>query len=136
MPDCVGHLFPVVPGGYPPNSHTVSRDLKKTTMAVLMPCKAWPIKLHATLHLSPAKCTEKPKAVGFTRIRVCEEPNVGMTQVNPAAKNFIECKDQILISLKISLDTCPISQEKIQKIWKYPPITWKKWGGKSGGVLW
>jgi hypothetical protein len=128
MPACVGDLFPVVPGGYPPNTHKVSRDLKKKTMAVFMPCKAWPIKLHATLDLSPVKCTVKPKAAGFTRIRVCEEPNVGMTQVKLAAKDFTECKDQFFISLKFSLDTCPVSQEKIQKIWKYPPITWKKWG--------
>jgi hypothetical protein len=52
-----------------------------------------------------------------------------MMQVKPAAKDFTGCKDQIFISLKISLDTCPESQEKIQKGSKYPPITWKKWGG-------
>ncbi len=64
-------------------------------MAVLMPCKARPIKLYPTLHLTPVKCTVKPKAAGFIRIRVHEEPNVGMMQVKPAAKDFIECKDQI-----------------------------------------
>ncbi len=77
MPACVGHLYPVIPGGYPPNTHKVSRDLKKKTMAVFMPCKAWPIKLDATLHLFPVKCTVKPKAAGFTRIRVCAELNAG-----------------------------------------------------------
>jgi hypothetical protein len=101
MPACVGDLFPMVPGGYPPNTHKVSRDLKKKTMAVFMPCKAWPIKLHATLDLSPVKRTVKPKAAGFTRIRVCEEPNVGTTQVKPAAKDFTKCKDQIFIFFKI-----------------------------------
>ncbi len=93
-----------------------------------MPCRAWPTKLYPTLHLSPVKCTVKPKAAGFTRIRVCEEPNVSMMQVKPDAKDFTRCKDQIFISLKFSLDTCPVSQEKIQKDSKYPPITWNKWG--------
>jgi len=78
-------------------------------MAVFMACKARPIKLHPTLHLSPVKCTVKPKAAGFTRIRVCEELNVGMMQVKPAAKDFTECKDQIFISLKISPSTCLVS---------------------------
>ncbi len=63
-----------------------------------MPCKAWPIKLYPTLHLSPVKCTVKAKAAGFTRIRDCEELNVGMMQVKPPAKDFTECKDQIFIS--------------------------------------
>jgi hypothetical protein len=67
-------------------------------MAVFMPCKAWPIKLYPTLHLSPVKCTVKAKAAGFTRIRDCEELNVGMMQVKPPAKDFTECKDQIFIS--------------------------------------
>ncbi len=76
MPACVGDLFPVIPGGYPRNTHKVSQEFKKKTMAVFMPCKARPIKLYPTLHLSAVKCTVKPKApVGFTRIRVCEEPN-------------------------------------------------------------
>jgi len=66
-------------------------------MAIFMPCKAWPIKLHATLDLSPVKCTVKPKAAGFSRISACEEPNVGMMQVKPVAKDLTECKDQILI---------------------------------------
>jgi len=97
-------------------------------MAVFMTCKARPIKLYPTLHLSLVKCKVKPKVAGFTTIRVCEELNVGMMQVKPAAKDFTECKDQIFISLKFSLNTCPVSQEKIQKDKKYPPITWKKWG--------
>jgi hypothetical protein len=84
-------------------------------MAVLMPCKAWPIKLYPALHLSPVKCTVKPKAAGFTRIRVSEVPNVGMMQVKPAPKDFSKCKNQMFISLKNSLDTCPVSQEKIGK---------------------
>jgi len=88
MPACVGDLFPAIPGGYPPNTHKVSQDFFKNTMAVFMPCKAY-----ATLHLSPVKCTVKPKAAGFTRIRVCEEPSVGMMQVKPAAKDFTKCKD-------------------------------------------
>jgi len=51
------------------------RFLKKT-MAVFMPCKARPIKLYPTLHLSAVKCTVKPKApAGFTKIRACKEPN-------------------------------------------------------------
>jgi hypothetical protein len=78
---CVGHLFPVIPGGYPPNTHKVSQDFKKNTIAVFMPCKASPIKLYLTLHLSAVKCTVKPKAAGSTKIRVSEEPNVGMMQV-------------------------------------------------------
>jgi hypothetical protein len=61
-------------------------------MGVFMPCKGLPIKLYPTLHLSPVKCTVKPKAAGFTRIRVCEEPKVGMMQVKAAAKDFTECK--------------------------------------------
>jgi hypothetical protein len=93
MHACVRDLFPVIPGGYPPNTHKVSQDLKKKTMAVFMPCKVWPIKLHATLHLSPVKCTVKLKAASFTRIRVCEEPSVSMMQVKPAAKDFTKCKD-------------------------------------------
>jgi len=97
-------------------------------MAVFMACKARPIKLYPTLHLSLVECTIKPKATGFTRIRVCEEPNVGMMQVKPIAKDFIGHKDQIFISLKFTLDTCLISQEKIQKDSKYLAITWKKWG--------
>jgi hypothetical protein len=108
MPACVGHLFPVIPGGYPPNTHKVSRDLKKKTMAVFMPYKAWPIKLSTTLHLSQVKCIVKPKATGFTRIRVCEEPNVRMMQVKPASKDFTKCKDQIFIFSQFSLDTCPV----------------------------
>jgi len=84
-------------------------------MAIFMACKARPIKLYPTLHLSPVKCTVKPKAADFTRIRVCEEPNVGMMQVKLAAKDFTRCKDQIFISLKISLHTCLVSQENIQK---------------------
>ncbi len=52
-----------------------------------------------------------------------------MMQVKPAAKDLTKCKDQILISLKFSLDNCLVSQEKIQKDSKYPPITWKKGGG-------
>jgi len=128
MPAHVGHLFSVIPGGYPPNTHKVSQDFFKNTMA----CKARPIKLYPTLHLSQVKCTVKPKAAGFTRIRVCEEPNVGLMQEKAVAKDFTKCKDQILISLKFSLDTCPVSQEKIQKVWKYPPITWKKWGEFCG----
>jgi hypothetical protein len=95
-----------------------------------MPCK--PIKLYATLHLSPIKCTVKLKAAGFTRIGVCEEQNVGMMQVKPAAKDFTKCKDQIFISLKFSLDTCLLSHEKMQKYSKYPPITWKEWGEFCG----
>ncbi len=55
-----------------------------------------------------------------------------MMQVKPAAKDLTKCKDQILISLKFSLDTCLVSQEKIQKDSKYPPITWKKWGEFCG----
>jgi hypothetical protein len=55
-----------------------------------------------------------------------------MMQVKPAAKDFTKCKDRILISLKFSLNTFPVSQEKIQKDWKYPPITWKKWGEFCG----
>jgi len=51
---------------------------KKENHGSFMPCKAWPIKLHATSDISPVKCTVKPKAAGFTRIRVWEEPNVGM----------------------------------------------------------
>jgi hypothetical protein len=82
--------------------------------------------------LSSIKCTVKHKAAGFTRIRVSEEPNVVMMQVKPTAKDLTKCKDQILISLKISLDTCLVSQEKIQKDSKYPPITWKKWGEFCG----
>ncbi len=78
-------------------------------MAVFMACKARPIKLYPTLHLSPVKCKVKPKAVGFTRIRVCEELNVGMMQVKPAAKDFTKYKDQIFISLKFSLNTCSVS---------------------------
>jgi len=97
-------------------------------MAVFMPYKGRPIKLYHTLHLSQVKCTVKPKAASFTRIRVCEEPNLGMMQVKHPAKVFTECKDQIFISLKFSLNTYPISHEKIQKDLKYPPITWKKWG--------
>jgi hypothetical protein len=93
-----------------------------------MAYKDWPIKLYPTLPLSPVKCTVKPKAAGFTNIRVCEEPNIGMMQVKPTAKDFTECQEQIFISLKFSLDTCPVSQEKIQKDSKYTPITWKKWG--------
>ncbi len=88
MPARVGHLFCVTPGGHPPNTHKVSQDFKKNTMAVFIACKARPIKLYPTLHLSPVKCTVKPKAAGFTRIRVCEEPNVGMIQVKAAAKDF------------------------------------------------
>jgi len=84
-------------------------------MAVFMACKAQPIKLYPTLHLSQIKCTVKPKAAGFSRIRVCEEPNVVMMQVKPTTKDFTGCKDQIFISLTFSFDTCPISQEKIQK---------------------
>jgi hypothetical protein len=66
-----------------------------------MACKAWPIKLYPTLHLSPVKCTVKRKAAEFTkmctvkrkaaeftRIRVCEELNVGMMQVKPAASDY------------------------------------------------
>jgi hypothetical protein len=97
-------------------------------MAVFMACKGQPIKLYPTRLLSPVKCTVKPKAVGFTRIRVCEERNVGLMQVKHPAKVFTECKDQIFISLKFSLNTCPVSHKKIQKDLKYPPITWKKWG--------
>jgi hypothetical protein len=52
-----------------------------------------------------------------------------MMQVKPAAKDFTKGKNQIFISLKISLDMCPESQENIQKDSKCPPITWKKWGG-------
>jgi len=70
MPACVGHLFSVIPAGYPPNTHKVSQDLEKNTVAVFMACKARPIKLYPTLHLSPVKCTVKPKGAGFTRIRV------------------------------------------------------------------
>jgi hypothetical protein len=55
-----------------------------------------------------------------------------MMQVEPTAKDFIKCKDQIFISLKFSLDTCPVSQENIQKNSKYPPITSKKWGEFCG----
>jgi hypothetical protein len=79
--------------------HRVSQDFLKNTMGVFIACKARPIKLYLTIHLSPVKCTVKPKAAGFTRIRVCEEPNVGMMQVKAAAKDFTKCKDQILISL-------------------------------------
>jgi hypothetical protein len=118
----------MIPGGYPPNTHKVSQDLKTNTMAVFMACKARPIKLYPTLHLSPVKCTVNPKAAGFTRLRVCEELKVRIMQVKPAAKDFAGCKDQIFISLKFSLNTCPVSQEKIQKDSKYPPITWKKRG--------
>jgi hypothetical protein len=82
--------------------------------------------------LPTIKCTVKPKAAGFSKIRVCAQPNAGMMQVQLAAKDFTQCKDQIFISLKFSLDTCPVSQEKIQKDWKYPPITWKKWGEFCG----
>jgi hypothetical protein len=84
------------------------------------------------IHPSPVKCTIKPKEAGFTRIRVCEEPNVGRTQVKPAAKDFTKSKGQIFISLKFCFDTCPVSLEKIQKDSKYPPITWKKSGGFCG----
>jgi len=128
MPACVGHLFSVIPCGYPPNTHKVSQDFLKNSMAVFMACKSRPIKLYPTLHLSQVKCTVKPNAAGFTRIRVCEAPKVGVMQVKPAAKDFTGCKDQIFISLKFTLDTCPVSQEKIQKDSKYSPITWKKWG--------
>jgi len=82
--------------------------------------------------LPSIKCTVKPKAVGFSKIRVCAQPNAGMMQVQPVAKEFTQCKDQIFISLKFSLDTCPVSQEKIQKDSRYPPITWKKWGEFCG----
>jgi hypothetical protein len=98
-------------------------------MAVFMACKARPIKLYPTLHLSPVQCTVKPKAAGFTRIRVCEEPNEGMMQVKPAAKDFTWCKDQSFISLKFSLDTCPVSQGKIQKRFKIPNYHMEKVGG-------
>jgi len=84
-----------------------------------MACKARPIELYPTLHLSPIKCTVKPKAARFTRIRVYEELNEGMMQVKPTAKDFTECKDQIFISLQFPLNTCPVSQEKIQKDSKY-----------------
>jgi len=97
-------------------------------MAVFMACKARPIKLYPTLHLSPIKCTVNPKAAGFTRIRVCEELNLGMMQVKPTAKDFTGHKDQIFISLKFTLHTCPVSQENIKKDSKYPAIH-----GKSGG---
>jgi hypothetical protein len=109
MPACVGDLFPVIPGGYPPNTHKVSQDFFINTMAVFMACKGRPIKLYPTLHLSQVKCPVNPKAAGFTRIRVCKEPNIGMMQVKPAAKDFTKCKDQILISLKFSLDTYQVS---------------------------
>jgi hypothetical protein len=82
--------------------------------------------------LPSIKCTVKPKAAGFTRIRVCEEPNEGMMQVKLAAKDFTECKDQILISSRFSLDTCLVSLEKIQQDSKYLPITWKTWGEFCG----
>jgi hypothetical protein len=65
-------------------------------MAIFMACKVPPVKLYPTLHLSPIKCTVKPKAVGFTKIRVCEEPNVGMMQVKPAAKVFTGVKIKFL----------------------------------------
>jgi hypothetical protein len=131
MPACVGYLFPVIPGGYPSNTHKVSRFFKKKPHGSVMPCKVWPLKVEPVLHLSQVKCTVKPKAAGFTRIRVTEEPNVGMMQVKPTAKDFTKCKDQILISL-FPLDTCSVLQDKIQKDSKYPPITWKKWGEFCG----
>jgi hypothetical protein len=83
-----------------------------------MACKARLVELYPTLHLSPVKCTVKPKATCFTRIRVCEELNEGMMQVK-VAKDFTECKDQIFISLQFPLNTYPVSQEKIQKDSKY-----------------
>jgi hypothetical protein len=64
-----------------------------------MPCKVWPLEVDPALHRSQVKCTVQPKAAGFTRIRVTEEPNVGMMQVKPTAKDFTKCKDQIFISL-------------------------------------
>jgi hypothetical protein len=109
----------MIPGGYPPNTHKVSQDFFINTMAVFITYKGRPIKLYPTLHLSPVKCPVNPKAASFTKIRVCKEPNIGMMQVKPTAKDFTKCKDQILISLKFS-------QEKIRKDSKYPPITWKK----------
>jgi len=118
----------VIPGGYPPNTHKVSQDVFKKPMAVFMACKAQPIKLYPTLHLSPVKCTVKPKAAGFTKIRVCEELNLGMMQVKPTAKDFIECKDQIFISLKFSLNTCPVSQEKDSKRFKISTYHMEKVG--------
>jgi hypothetical protein len=65
-------------------------------MAVFMACKARPIKLYPTLHLAPVKCTVKPKAASFTRIRVCEEPNVGMMQVSPLPRNLPSVKTKFL----------------------------------------
>jgi hypothetical protein len=84
-----------------------------------MAYKARFVELYPTLHLSLVKCTGKPKAAGFTRIRVYEELNEGMMQVKPTAKDFTECKDQIFISLQFPLNTYPVSQEKIQKDSKY-----------------
>ncbi len=99
-----------------------------------MPCKARPIKLYPTLHLSAVKCTVKPKPAGFTRIRVCEEPKVGKMQVKAAAKDFTKCIDlfQIFISLKFSLDTCRVSQEKDAKRFEIPTYHMEK----VGRVLW
>ncbi len=93
-----------------------------------MACKARPIKLYPTLHLSPVK----PKAAGFTRIRVCEELTVGMMQIKPTAKDFTECKDQIFISLKVSLNICPVSQEKDSKRFKISTYHMEK----VGRILW
>jgi len=98
-------------------------------MAVFMACKAQAIKLYPTLHLSPVECTVKPKAAAFTKIRVCEEPNLGMMQVKPAAKDFTGCKDQIFISLKFTLDTCAVSQGKDSKRFKIPSYHMEKVGG-------
>jgi hypothetical protein len=96
MPACVGHLFSVIAGGYPPNPHKVSKDFQKNTMAVFMACKALPIKLYPTLDLAPVKCTVKPKAPGFTRIRVCEEPNIGMMQVSLLPRHLPSLKTKFL----------------------------------------
>ncbi len=78
-------------------------------MAVFMPCKARPIKLYPTLHLSTVKCT---------------------MQVKAAAK----CIDlfQIFISLKFSLDTYRVSQEKDSKRFEIPTYHMEK----VGRVLW
>jgi hypothetical protein len=92
MPARVGHLFSVIPGGYPPIPTGYHKIFFKTTMAVFIACKARPIKLYLTTHLSPVKCTVKPKAAGFTRIRVCEEPNVAMTQVKALPRTLPSVK--------------------------------------------
>jgi hypothetical protein len=51
MPACAADLFPVIPSGYPPNTHKVSRSFFQKTMAVFMPYYAWPssFTLHYTL---------------------------------------------------------------------------------------